>query len=88
MFRGNEFNLLYVTIAVSSNSIFQLPSAVVSGSEGEEKRKKREEARERERERAIDERRNNVQILFNLWIVIRGRLYGPVKVGHGWKRDS
>lgn len=79
MFRGNEFNLLYVTIAVSSNSIFQLPSAVVS---------ERSEGEERERERAIDERRNNVQILFNLWIVIRGRLYGPVKVGHGWKRDS
>lgn len=85
MFRGNEFNLLYVTIAVSSNSIFQLPSAVVSErSEGEEK----ERGSKRERERAIDERRNNVQILFNLWIVIRGRLYGPVKVGHGWKRDS
>lgn len=87
MFRGNEFNLLYVTIAVSSNSIFQLPSAVVSEwSEGEEK--ERGSKRKRERERAIDERRNNVQILFNLWIVIRGRLYGLVKVGHGWKRDS
>lgn len=51
MFRGNEFNLLYVTIAVSSNSIFQLPSAVVSErSEGEEKERGSKRKRERERE--------------------------------------